>query len=86
MKYSPGQLFLDKDHKFHCEKEIEFYYLLLSRDREDDGEMYWKCAVFMRCEFGAYMRFLSDEDVSQLHYIGHIKDLCTKELEVHELC
>jgi len=77
----PGQLYLDKDHKFHCEQHLQFAYLLLSKDREDDygGVELWKCAVFMEIEFGAYMRFLSDEEVHQLHYIGHIKEIVKEE-------
>lgn len=75
MEYKPGQIFEDKDHKLHCEKDIRFCYLLLSQDKEKEfgNKLYWKCAVFMNYEHGAFIRFLNEEELPPLYYIGHIK-------------
>ena len=73
VKYNAGQVFEDKEHKLHVEEKLCFCYLLLSLDQEEDGNEYWKCAVFMDYTFGAYTRLLTQEEVSQLHYVGHIQ-------------
>lgn len=73
MEYKAGQIFEDKDHKLHCEKNICFCYLLLSFDEEEDGTGYWKCAVFMEYKFGASIRLLTEKEMSPLHYMGHIQ-------------
>lgn len=80
IKYKPGQLFEDKDHLLHTEKDLCFAYLLLSLDQEEDGAEYWKCAVFMDYKHGAFMRLLTEDELLPLHYIGYIEDLQKESL------
>ena len=75
MKLDPGQLFEDSDHCFDAEKSLIFGYLLLSKDKEGNGEEYWKCAQFMNYKYGAQIRYFTDEEIMRLHYVGHILDL-----------
>ena len=73
----PGQLFYDKDHVFNL--SIDMYYLLLSRDKEDDQEFYWRVAEFLFIDpkrlKGAPVHKLTDKEVLQFEYIGSLTDL-----------
>lgn len=82
MEYNPGQIFIDKDHKYDIREHnylgIEYVYLLLSYDIDRGNLYYWRCAVFQDWEFGGYIRFLTEREIDQLHYMGHIKDIKEK--------
>ncbi|KKN77576.1 hypothetical protein LCGC14_0358510 [marine sediment metagenome] len=70
----PGQIWENVDHLFNCPEGIDFPCVLLSRDKHEDGNTYWKCGEFMRWEFGATERFFTDEEVRLFKYRGHIFD------------
>lgn len=55
------------------EPNLWFYYVILSRDRED-GIDWWSVAEFMNGTFGAPVRKLVEEEVRRLDYIGCITD------------
>lgn len=73
----PGQLFYDKDHASNS--DIDMYYLLLSRDKEDDQEFYWRVAKFMLLDKprfkGAPVHKLTDDEVLEFLYIGDLWEL-----------
>ena len=76
IELAPGQVWEDTDHTLnHGAEDIDFAYLLLSRDRENDGKYYWRVAEFMRYTFGATVRLFTDEEVHKFYYKGSIKEL-----------
>ena len=70
MKLEPGQMFRRKRSSF---TEI---YILLSKDKEEDGELYWKCAVLPEFDDGfggAPIKLLTDEEVLTFPFVGKIQ-------------
>ena len=77
MDFKPGQLYLDSKHCF-SEESINMYYLLLSRDLEDDEKYWWRVAKFIWCSVGfkgALVAKLTDDEVEKLKYIGNLNEL-----------
>ena len=77
-KFNPGELYFDVDHWFNIGADV--CYLLLSRDKEKDGEFWWRAAKFLWISYeqgfcGACVSKLKDYEIEKLQFIGNIKNI-----------
>ena len=80
MKIEPGQIWLsDKDFKYNKGYDGNVAYVTKSKEPDED----WVCVCFQEWDFGGYERMLNDEEINQMKYIGHIRDIfdMVKEIE-----
>ncbi len=62
--------------------ELWYYYVLLSRDREGDGNEYWAAAMFCSGRLGAQIEKFTDSEIDQLGYVGHISSVLVQSMGI----